>query len=524
MQDKDIIHALQELNCEWERDEYVPKCYNYVYQAEEFTVHVGTTSCIISKQICTRPAEELPLISMVSNSVMCSFFALQIIRSYNEFAHEYTISLILELAPTGTCPLATQMAETMSHMFGLSREFRRLYEEYKEEYGTQCPEQNYVEQKRRDAMEEEHSLEDFHELTRPVARYHYRMSDVLAFNPVMKDVLPLLSSSWRVEDVSCMKIMCDDYTFEEDPEAIATQPLLSPMVGPDNKIRNFDRYDCTYVLYNRQYRSIVIHIQSHGENDRFHVFRLNVLADELSSSSSTRQPPKYYVVALEKIPPHQRKARYRYMSADARDSGGHTTELTPEQQAMELSTDERVRQLLYAGTQAFHHELYLQALSFLLPAYEMQPDFNGMNHARQQRYADIIYMLGYSLNALHQYDRAIYYLEKCCSNMHYMSVCREYIYTLTHLHDSFLIPYLQGLHQQLLSKILYYEDDIEIPYEYNYHYHYVVMQLIDAYVREHRYEETISLIQSEIDEGRSEHYMQEVLQWVQNLQQRDNVV
>lgn len=344
----------------------------------------------------------------------------------------------------------------------------------------------------------------------------YSMDDVVGYSPLMKQLLPLIAPTWDMKRVVYMKILCDEYTYVDDLEDIEWQPLLAPLVdgkGSDTVVRV---HDCTYVLGDADRNTLVMHVQYKGENKRRIIFRLTVVSDELNMRLAyhnfSKAPAQTMMICIDKRKEDQLRAEFRYMRDDARDKMWKRMEedMTAAQRISTLSEDDEIMELLYVGTKAFLDKQFAQALIPLRKAYKkLDARYDDFNSKKYRYYLECLYMMGYSLDELGQYEQAHYYLQMIpfgCS----VEYDEEFLCCMLHLNDRNLISILEIQRRELINQMHWDAEDADKDYTIDYYAH-MFRVLIDAYIENGQYARAEQLLKEEIKDCRNVAYAEAAL-------------
>lgn len=515
-------------------------CCRFTYQAIQFELSMEEMSCSYSltlQHLMQKGADELPLLSMVCNEINLKKYGPQCVLMYVADSDGYDFNLSYER--TG-CSDEELRPALESNLHGLTQAMLALkprYEEFKKWYGTENPAEERYKMYRRYKMRMAHLWEDLdideyaqaeHEIfsgfeakanagKKHAGRDTFRCSlkDVVAYSPMIKQILPLIAPTWRLKDLSYMRILCDEYTYVDDTEDIIWQPLLAPMVDGKGRKAEVRMEECTYVLGDKSNKTLVMHVQYKGQNKHHIIFRLTVLSDELEMHQGCHNLCKKSVqtmlIGVDKMEEEQRKAEFQYMCDDAEDKrwASMEQEMNAAQRISLLSDDKEVKELLYFGTKDFHHGKFPQALISLQRAYrKLGANYDKLNRRQNDSYIECLYMMGYSLNDLGQYEQACYYLRQIPSDLaaHYDE---ELLYSYAHLNDHCLIPHLEE-RRASIRRFLHWDEE-QVPESYKEYYVRILCVLVESYIDSKKYDKAEEVLKEEIEDCRNVSYAESAL-------------
>lgn len=557
--EKRMKAALDELNCTCSYfhcpDDYkysIPGNFCYHFQGRPFVICAIADKGIIRLDMKCElefPTEELSLLAMVTNQINAEPFAQKMTYEFDELMYRYQIR-ITAITPLLESDVTGELLELMEGMFEMERRARNVYDQYKEWYGTWNP------QEKRDRFLRENRLEGMHMLDTPQAEeiLHRDPQDMIdsqeefealrvarkkqlakkvgkrfdphniaAFSPLIRQILPQVAPDWTMTDVASMKILCDECTEVSDLDTIAWQPLLAPMVNDWGKKARIRQVDCTYVLTSMEGHTLVMHIRHKGGNERYLLFNLNVLCDSKifvdRDDKHLTHPVTNLLIAVDKKGEEQRRAEFNYMSEDALDRllERGESDCTMEQRAMLLSGEEEEQKLLYFGTQAFLEGRFVQALPPLLSVLRAIDKPNAsFTRLQKESYHRCLYMIGYCMNELKQFDRALYYLQKAQPGNR-INYSKEYIYALRQQHSPALLEFLVHERMTMIDEI-YYQEEAAASDQRDY-LSYLGRCIVDELICQGAYKEARKLLEEEIREGRNQSFADDRLKIIRRKEE-----
>lgn len=515
-------------------------CCRFMYQAIQFELLMDEASRsyrLTLPRMLRKEAEELPLLSMVCNEINMQRHSPKCVLKYDADSNGYDFNLSYEMVGGSDEELRATLE---SHLHSLSEAMFALihqYEQLKYWYGTEDPAEQRSGVYRQYAMRMAHLREDMDtdeyaqaenesfcgfEAKANAGKKHagkdtfrYSLKDVMAYSPMIKQMLPFIAPMWRLKDLAYMKILCDEYTYVDDTEDIAWQPLLAPMVDGRGKKAEVRMEECTYVLGDKNNKTLVMHVQYKGQNKHHIIFRLTVLSDEQEIHQGSHNLGKgiaqTMLIGIDKMEEEQRKAEFQYMCDDAEEKrwASLEQEMTAAQRISLLSDDKEVKELLYFGTRDFEHGRFPQALISLKRVYrKLGPIYDKLTRRQNVSYLECLYMIGYSLNDLGQYEQACYYLRQIPSDLD-VRYDEELLYSYAHLNDHYLISYLEE-RRASIRRFLHWDED-EVPESYKNHYARILCLLVESYIDDKKYDKAEEMLKEEIEESRNVAYAESAL-------------
>lgn len=532
--EKEVLMALDEMGCAPEKVIHSPeeekvdtRPYFIRFHEQTFILeyHMQYHNFILRlPSINYKAASDLPLLTLVSNEVSRYLTTEKAVLWPCGPYSSYTLDVVTAICNDGYSDLEEMLLSKIASLEKAQEMVRELYDKYRDCYGTDdpwsvrdsilCERMMRIQHQNSDDIdrnEEDKSIPMHFKETEARAGSakkpaeegrHYYMDDVVGFSPLIQQLLPAVAPTWRVERIAYMKILCDEYTYVDDREDIMYQPILAPMVegrGSNTKVR---MEDCTYILGDYSGDTLVMHIQYNGENKRRIIFRLDVLHDEPSPSQRPHNPGRTtsqsMMICIDKAKEDQRKEEYHDMMSDVQDKikARQEQNLTMAQRISTLSLDDEVKELLYVGTNAFLSRCYVQALIPLMCAYrKLDGAFDDMNRHRFENFKECLYMIGYCLDELGQFERAHYYLSQIpmWSSTKYEE---ERLYCFQHLGDHMLISHLLDMRSSYLEHYNWEPEDMG---EDQNNFYVILMHLLtDAYIDSRKYKEAEEMLQAEI--------------------------
>lgn len=260
-----------------------------------------------------------------------------------------------------------------------------------------------------------------------------------------------------------MTVLTDDRDIRKVETADISDMELSAELIADGKfvhqtavlfLSYFDR------IMPEKERRLVVYLSAEQGDEHTLYYRITVTRLPLSVQkanpvgSDNNKTKVLSVLAAHDLRPSQTRTdefRYLWKEAMAKFQREGAGTLTDEERLLIACVNPQMGYYLYRGKTLFNRKCFLDAVVYLEYVYHtLQQHLPYQQLETQQYFFEASYMIGYCYNALHQYDRAYYYLELLLP-LHNIVYTEEYINCMVNGGDLRAYGIIEGLLQELAN-------------------------------------------------------------------------
>lgn len=219
------------------------------------------------------------------------------------------------------------------------------------------------------------------------------------------------------------KVMCLD-----DSTAIANYNLSDALIADNSFVRQKAMLDLVFFLpsHPTKRRRMMFSLQQADSCENILYYQvvatllpLNISADISFHSQETEVQSRSVLLAYDLRSAKQFHDEFVYMWKEAKSkmANGEQKQLTDEQLLIANIVNINTAEYIYRGKVLYRQKRYYEAVVYLENVYKrLQLDFHKLKKRERETFFDVSFWVGFCYNALHQYERAHYYLAYCAQS------------------------------------------------------------------------------------------------------------
>lgn len=454
-----INQALHEMSIDpqWEKDGE-DQIVHYTYQGGHFDIRLDKNNPFARLTYLffyQADIEDIETVRMVCNICNINSDACRIVYTINEKNNKIDIHVISVL-PVNDKEMKGILERVMGDAFRWQNTFAARFEKHLKHDGQEDKEKSHALMERDMQLVREQEMThqdegpDWHESEGK----EFLLKGLLSVSMGLTDIIPIRLSLTIDGEVSVI----------DDPDKILSYRISEPIIGDkkfvhDSATGKLDFYDPRDPVTTR---NLILDFEQQGRTKDTLYYRITLalvpvgLSKKVSNiSEQHRKQMTSVLLGYELTDPKDRQAHFRYVWKEvmAKQKSDETEKMNEEEKALANIQDPHLGYNYYRGRNLYLHKRFYEALLPLTDAYRAVTEIYDHNDNNVRNLLDeLAYFIGCCYMALHQYDRAAYYLQLTIPTTH-QSYTEAYVNCLVNSNDFRAMDVLVGLQATLQTML-----------------------------------------------------------------------
>lgn len=465
-----VNYALKQLNCKvrWEKD-HEDLVARYDFQSGHFRIRLEKDSPYVRLSyffFYEASIDNLELVRNVCNQCNLNTETCRLVYSIDEEQGEVDVHIVSALMVTDAT-VKDVLERAMLNIFKWQNVFARRYNELKNDSDQSAihdVEKDHASWSRelfllreQEMMHQDEGPDWHHGAQMPVT-----LSRMLATAMGLTDIVPAQFSVHSDEFNIVLEEENDILDFGLARPLIAQGAFIQP-----SATGRLDYYDPRNPV---KMRHLTIDFEQEGTTGDTLYYRLTLALTPASPEKDdvpvSGEAPKLMTSVLlgcDLTSSDKRQAEFRYTwkEALAKHSAGKDDTLTDDERLLAQVQDPDLGWLIFRGRMLYEQKRFYEAVGVLEQVFSIeQKNFDKMSDQEHDSFSTLCFFIGSCYMGLHQYRRAIYYLQLLLPT-HNIVYTEAFVNCMVNSHDFRALDFLNGLLFQLQHANMDDEDDDE---------------------------------------------------------------